>query len=377
MTQNNQGYRRYVDEDLQPERLKKNSPLGQSEPHLNGWVYPQVVLTPLSVGVRLEPATAQLGTIVAYLTRVGRYLVGQYFTPNGREVGDGTISFKNLDKQIPSLPSKLDFYEVYYQVTNEAYAEIKRAEDEHLDDMEYAFTLSLKRVAETITSLSGVYKSKEEAINKLVTTLAGNAAVLVPPNPADLQSWQPHLMTVARILIEQSSRRDKERDHSAAGYTATIAGQTITLVPTFNNPHRPAAGIIHLEDISPEDISAVSGPTTVPTSSPQPVMQQPATLAPGMQAVLKSPIKNATVYKDESAARAGSTQSRDFFAESLRVGTAVTVIALLSPGAQAEQAKVLVAFDQHAGSGVDSDLFDVYDRSKFYIVVAGDQLALK
>ena len=32
--------------------------------------------------------------------------------------------------------------------------------------------------------------------------------------------------------------------------------------------------------------------------------------------------------------------------------------------------------DQHAGSGVDSDMFDLYDRSKFYVVVSGGQSGL-
>src|SRR5438105_1217504 len=122
MTQSNQSRRHYVDVDLKLESLKENLPLGQSEPQLSQWLYPQVVLTPVSGGVRLEPATAQVGPIVAWLTRVDRYFIGKYFTPNGREVGDGTIHFKNLDKQIPPLPSKLDFYEVYYQITHEAYA---------------------------------------------------------------------------------------------------------------------------------------------------------------------------------------------------------------------------------------------------------------
>lgn len=161
---------------------------------LSGQVtYPAVGLTRAGRRFRLQPTQAALPTIQSRYTQSGRFSDGE------------TRNFPGS----PGCPR--DSYPVQWRITPSGAAKIAAGEQEHCNDFQYAFDVSLRRYAEAVNQLAQSQRtfSGSRAANRYLTRVTH-------VSPAN---WQ----TVFECLARKTLLRDTVARGAARGWHTPIS----------------------------------------------------------------------------------------------------------------------------------------------------------
>ncbi|HEX9259183.1 MAG TPA: hypothetical protein VF855_06565 [Acidimicrobiales bacterium] len=229
--------------------LSGGGPLGNTDMSCLWWTRPMLGTEDVDGGVRL---TATAGAFVGgqkWVPDAGRWFVGEWFIASGDTLGNGDLTFLNIDPPVRATP--LDNVRVWYELDDNAVAEIDAGEDEHVADFEQAYLVSYQALEDAVAALRATtFASTNDAMDALATwLLEAGQGTLVPVDRHDPESWSARLAEVADRLESQSQKRDRSGEHSTVGYSSVANGLDVVLRPRFNNPHRPSSDVIKLSEV--------------------------------------------------------------------------------------------------------------------------------